>query len=76
MSKIEQMFDFKGKTTKIIGSSRTQAYKTIYNHITEKQKAKELSTHSNYLLFIINSYIYKFCIAKWNFRNSIKEYFV
>ena len=49
MSKIEQMFDFKGKTTRIIGTSRTQAYKTIYNHITEKQKAKELSTHSNYL---------------------------
>jgi len=49
MSKIEQMFDFKGKTTKVIGSSRTQAYKDIYNHITDKQKSKELSTHSNYL---------------------------
>ncbi len=49
MSKIEQMFDFKGKTTRLIGKSRTQAYKTIYNHLTEKQKIKELSTHSNYL---------------------------
>ena len=49
MSKIEQMFDFSGKTTKIIGSLRTQVYRGIYNHITEKQKTSELPTNPHYL---------------------------
>ena len=33
MSKIEQMFDFQGKTTKLIGSDRAQAYREVYNHL-------------------------------------------
>ena len=49
MSKIEQMFDFKGKTTKLIGDSRTQAYREVYNHLSEKQSNGELSVHGNYL---------------------------
>ncbi len=49
MSKIEQMFDFKGKTTKLIGASRTQAYREVYNHLSEKQANGELSIHGNYL---------------------------
>ena len=49
MSKIEQMFDFQGKTTKLIGTSRTQAYKEVYEHLTEKQKNNELPIHDNYL---------------------------
>ena len=49
MSKIEQMFDFKGKTTRLIGASRTQAYREVYNHLSEKQNKGELSVHDNYL---------------------------
>ena len=49
MSKIEQMFDFEGKTTKLIGTTKTQQYKEIYNYITEKQNNKELPTHADYL---------------------------
>ena len=37
MSKIEQMFDFQGKTTKLIGSGRAQAYREIYNHLSENK---------------------------------------
>ncbi len=49
MSKIEQMFDFQGKTTKLIGSNRAQAYREVYNHLSEKQKNDELPIHENYL---------------------------
>ena len=49
MSKIEQMFDFQGKTTKLIGSNRAQAYKEVYDHLSEKQKNNELPIHGNYL---------------------------
>tara|TARA_Y100001970_G_scaffold282813_1_gene396531 strand:+ start:88501 stop:91026 length:2526 start_codon:yes stop_codon:yes gene_type:complete len=49
MSKIEQMFDYKGKTTKVIGDVKAQAYKEIYNHISDKQNSKDLSVHKNYL---------------------------
>ena len=49
MSKIEQMFDFQGKTTKLIGSGRAQAYREIYNHLSEKQDSNELPIHENYL---------------------------
>ena len=49
MSKIEQMFDFKGKTTKVIGDSRTKAYKEIFNYLSEKQINKEIPIHKNYL---------------------------
>ena len=49
MSKIEQMFDFQGKTTKLIGSDRAQAYREVYNHLSDKQKNKELPIHENYL---------------------------
>ena len=36
MSKIEQMFDYKGKTTKVIGDVKAQAYKEIYNSLSPK----------------------------------------
>ena len=49
MSKIEQMFDYEGKTKKVIGDTRAQTYKEIYQHISERQKSKDLSTHKNYL---------------------------
>ena len=41
MSKIEQMFDYKGKTTKVIGDVKAQTYREIYNHISDKQKTKK-----------------------------------
>ena len=47
MSKIEQMFDFKGKTAKIIGSMRTKVYHEHFNHKTEKQNNKELSNNKD-----------------------------
>jgi len=49
MSKIERMFDYEGKTTKIIGPEKTETYKEIYNHISDQQKSKNLETHPNYL---------------------------
>ena len=49
MSKIEQMFDFKGKTAKIIGSKRTKVYHELFNNITEKQNNKELPINGDYL---------------------------
>ena len=49
MSKIEQMFDYEGKTKKVIGDTKAQAYKEIYKHISNQQKNKDLPTHKNYL---------------------------
>ena len=49
MSKIEQMFDYEGKTKKVIGDTKAQAYKEVYQHISDKQKNNELSIHKNYL---------------------------
>jgi len=49
MSKIEQMFDYEGKTKKVIGDTKAQAYKEVYQHISDKQKSKDLSIHKNYL---------------------------
>ena len=46
MSKIGQMFNFKGKTTKIIGPEKTEAYKEVYTVIlSDQQKNKNLPTH-------------------------------
>ena len=49
MSKIEQMFDYEGKTKKVIGDTRAQAYQEVYKHISDKQKSNDLSVHKNYL---------------------------
>ena len=49
MSKIEQMFDYQGKTTKVIGIARTQDYLESYKLLTEQQKNKQIPYHGNYL---------------------------
>ena len=49
MSKINQMFDYEGKTTKVVGNSKTQIYKKLFEYISEKQNNKELPYHGNYL---------------------------
>jgi len=49
MSKINQMFDYEGKTTKVVGISKTQIYKKLFEYISEKQQNKELPYHGNYL---------------------------
>ena len=48
MSEILKMFEHEGKTTKVIGKSRTKIYKSIYNHLSSMQ-GKDLPVHENYL---------------------------
>ena len=48
MSEILKMFEYEGKTTKIIGKSRTKAYKDVYDHLTSMQGDK-LPVHEDYL---------------------------
>jgi len=43
------MFNFEGKTTKLIGRARTKVYNETYNYLTEKQNSKNLPFHGNYL---------------------------
>ena len=48
MIDIENMFKYQGKTTKVIGSSRTKTYKEVYDHISSLQGNK-LPYDGNYL---------------------------
>jgi len=49
MTQIEKMFSYEGKTTKLIGKTRSKIYEELYNYISEKQNNNELSFHGNYL---------------------------
>ena len=49
MNQIEKMFSHKGKSSKLIGDNRSKIYHEVYNHLTEKQKSKELQYNGNYL---------------------------
>ena len=49
MSQYQNMFNFEGKTTKLIGRARTKVYNETYNYLTEKQNSKNLPFHGNYL---------------------------
>ena len=49
MNQIEKMFAHKGKSSKLIGDTKSKIYKEIYNYISEKQINKELPFHGNYL---------------------------
>ena len=40
MSNIDNMFKYQGKTTKVIGTSRTKTYKELYDHISSLQGNK------------------------------------
>ena len=48
MSNIENMFKYQGKTTKVIGASRTKTYKELYDHVSSLQGNK-LPFNGNYL---------------------------
>lgn len=48
MTDIENMFKYQGKTTRVIGPSRTKTYKELYDYISSLQGNK-LSFHGNYL---------------------------
>ena len=48
MIDIENMFKYQGKTTKVIGSSRTKIYKEMYDHISSLQGNK-LPYNGDYL---------------------------
>ena len=48
MSSIENMFKYQGKTTKVIGSTRTKVYKELYDHISSLQGNK-LPFNGDYL---------------------------
>ena len=49
MSELQKMFDYQGKTTKVIGTNRAKAYQEIYNYISDLQESKTIKTHENYL---------------------------
>ena len=49
MSQYQNMFNFQGKTTKLIGRARTKAYNEAYDYLSEKQRNKEIPFHGNYL---------------------------
>ena len=49
MSEIKKMFNYRGKTTKVIGSTRTKSYHETYQHLTDLQNKKDLPFHGNYL---------------------------
>ena len=49
MNEIKKMFAYEGKTTKLIGATRTKTYQELFNYITDKQTSKELSYHGDYL---------------------------
>ena len=49
MNKVKKMFDYEGKTTKLIGHTRTKTYNELYDHISLKQENKELPFHGDYL---------------------------
>jgi len=49
MPNVKKMFDYKGKTTKVIGKNRTKTYTEIYDYISNMQDTGELPTHPNYL---------------------------
>ena len=45
----QEMFDHRGKTTRVIGEPRIKIYHELYNHITQLQENGELPTHDDYL---------------------------
>ncbi len=51
MSKINQMFDYEGKTTKVVGNSKTQIYKKLFD-IFQKNKIVK-----NFLIIAITQVI-------------------
>ena len=42
MTQIEKMFSHEGKTTKLIGKTRSKIYEELYNYISDKQNNNEL----------------------------------
>ena len=49
MNQIDKMFEHKGKSSKLIGTTRTKIYKEIYDYISTGQENKEFPYHGNYL---------------------------
>ena len=41
MTQIKKMFAYEGKTTKLIGATRTKIYEELYNYISEKQTSSK-----------------------------------
>jgi len=49
MTEYQKMFQYDGKTTKLIGPARAKIYNEMYDHISEKQGGNELPFDGNYL---------------------------
>ena len=49
MSEYQKMFNYNGKTTKLIGPTRTKIYNEMYDHLSDKQEKEELPYHGDYL---------------------------
>ena len=49
MTEYQKMFQYDGKTTKLIGQTRTKIYHEMYDHISEKQENSDLPFDGDYL---------------------------
>ena len=49
MTEYQKMFQYEGKTTKLIGPTRAKIYHEMYTHLSDKQNQNELPFDGNYL---------------------------
>ena len=49
MTEYQKMFQYDGKTTKLIGQTRAKIYYEMYDHISEKQENSNLPFDGDYL---------------------------
>ncbi|MAV64978.1 MAG: ribonucleoside-diphosphate reductase, adenosylcobalamin-dependent [Candidatus Marinimicrobia bacterium] len=49
MSDFLSMFDYQGKTARILGRQKINTYQSIYNFLSDQQKNKSIPTHDDYL---------------------------
>ena len=49
MNYIDKMFEYEGKTAKVIGKSKIKTYRMLYDALTAMQESSEIPTHDEYL---------------------------
>ena len=49
MNYIDKMFEYEGKTAKVIGKSKIKSYRMLYDAVTAMQESSEVPTHDEYL---------------------------
>ena len=73
---IANMFNHKGKTTKLIGETRTQAYLETYQHLTKLQEKNEIPYEEMSLLGKIsfNSLLKRSLRTRQKYKNHKKTF--